>query len=160
MIIERGIVSEVDRHKISVICRSRMDCQRCAEGKGCGGGILAKWLGDRQFQVHAYYDSLTQVPQKGDLVQIGLPANRIVYLAAIMYALPLVLVVLSLLVLVYILPQANDLIGLSVSVVSLVIGFKLSKKLIMQLNNKGKLLPQLMNDFTALSNCQSLQQDL
>ena len=160
MIIERGFVSEVDGDEIVVICRSRMDCQRCAEGKGCGGGILARWLGDRQFQVHAYYDSLAQSPKQGDLVQIGLPANRLVYLAAIMYALPLLLVVISLLVLVAIFPQANDFISLIVSALGLISGFMLSSKLIVKLNKQGQLLPQLQNDLSDIPNCQAAQKNL
>ncbi|MBT8140987.1 MAG: SoxR reducing system RseC family protein, partial [Gammaproteobacteria bacterium] len=88
MIIEQGIVKFIDSSRVTVECRSRLDCIRCAQGKGCGGGILSRWLGNRQFQIKAYYDSGQVRPQIGQVVSVGFPASRLVHLAAIMYGLP------------------------------------------------------------------------
>lgn len=145
MITERGVVTAVSEHLITVACRSRMDCVRCAEGKGCGGGILARWLGDRQFQVQAYFDVNKQAPQNGDLVDIALPSSRLVKLAAIMYGLPMLIMLVTLLLQVKIFPQAGDLVSIVFAIVSLFIGFKISAALIIQANRKGHLLPQLQS---------------
>jgi len=60
MLLERGIVTEISADFLKVTCRSKIDCLRCAQGKGCGGGILARWLGDRQYSIKAHYDPMTQ----------------------------------------------------------------------------------------------------
>ena len=149
MIVERGVITSVAEQTITVSCRSRIDCIRCAEGKGCGGGILARWLGDRQFQVQAYFYTQTQSPQKGEMVEIAIPSSRLVNLAATMYGLPLVILDIALIVQVQLFPAANDLTSILVAGVSLVAGFKASAYMIKQANKKGQLLPKLQqNDLT------------
>jgi sigma-E factor negative regulatory protein RseC len=143
MLIERGVVTTKENNLITVTCRSRVDCARCAQGKGCGGGILARWLGNRQFQVQAWFNPELHNPEIGNLVEISLPATRVVRLAAIMYGLPLVILVVALLIHVQLFPDANDLSNILLSILSLVLGFKAAAILISLANKSGQLLPGL-----------------
>ena len=144
MLVERGVVSVVEVHSITVNCRSKIDCLRCAEGKGCGGGILARWLGNRQFSVRAFYDSSNQNPKVGDFVSIGVPANYIIKLAAIMYGLPLLMLLLFLLVHVTFFSEMNELNIIILSIISLGSGFKMAAILVKRANKQGLMLPSLM----------------
>lgn len=148
MIVERGIVTSIGDQTITVLCRSRIDCIRCAEGKGCGGGILARWLGDRQFHIQAYFDKQTINPGIGELVEIALPANRIVRLAAIMYALPLLFVVLFLLLQVQFFPDTHELVSVLIALSGLFVGYKSAALYVSIANKKGLLLPELKASFS------------
>lgn len=141
MLVERGVVTDISGEIVTVQCRSRMDCQRCADGKGCGGGILARWLGDRQFQIQARFDHEEQIPKIGHQIEIALPANRIVQLAAIIYGLPLLLVVLLLVLQTLLVPSTSDLPSIFLALAGLFVGFKLSSLLVKRANRHGALLP-------------------
>ena len=144
MLIERGVITFVDSHSISVNCRSKIDCLRCAEGKGCGGGILARWLGNRQYSVKAFYDPDMQFPKEGDFVAIGVQANHIVKLAAIMYFTPLLLLILFIAIQVSFFSGLNELYVVAFSVIAMIIGFKLATKLVEKANKQGLMLPSLI----------------
>lgn len=144
MLVERGVVTFVDSRNISVNCRSKIDCVRCAEGKGCGGGILARWLGNRQYSVNAFYDSLNQTPKVGDFVSIGVPANHIVKLAAIMYGTPLLMMILFLAIQVSFFPELYELYVIALSIIAMVLGFKIASSLVERANKQGLMLPRLI----------------
>ena len=164
MLIERGVVSQVDSQSITVNCRSKIDCIRCAQGKGCGGGILARWLGDRQFSVKSFYDYSTHAPNIGDFVAIGLPANRIVKLAAIMYGIPLAVMMACLIVQVTFLPKLPELLVIAIAILALIIGFKLSSLYVDKANSQGLMLPTLIDNnselLISLTNCKNRAESL
>ena len=159
MLVERGVVSLVDDHSITVNCRSKIDCVRCAQGKGCGGGILARWLGDRQFSVKSFYDSSTQFPKIGDFVAIAIPANRIVKLAAIMYGIPLLLMIVLLVIQVTFFSNLPELGVITLAIAALFIGFKVSSLLVEKANAQGLMLPTLIDQGAEIqlpiSNCKN-----
>ena len=144
MLVERGVVTFVDSRSISVNCRSKIDCVRCAEGKGCGGGILARWLGNRQYSVKAFYDSSSQTPKVGDFVSIGVPANHIVKLAAIMYATPLLMMILFIAIQVSFFPDFYELYVIALSIIAMISGFKIASSLVEMANKQGLMLPRLI----------------
>ena len=53
MITETGRVLQVEGEWALVACRRQVECARCAAGRGCGGGVLGKLLGDRLHHVRA-----------------------------------------------------------------------------------------------------------
>lgn len=87
MITETGRVLEVDGEWAWIACRRQVECARCAEGRGCGGGVLGKLLGDRLHRVRATTGKV-QVAT-GDLVTIGLAEHAILQAAAVVYLAPL-----------------------------------------------------------------------
>ena len=145
MLVEWGIITNVRTHRITVNCRSKIDCVRSAEGKGCGGGILARWLGNRQYSIQAFYDDSTQSPKIGDFVAIAVPAKRIVKLASIMYGIPLLLLVLFLVFQVTFFPGLSDLTVIAVAIMALFFGFKVANKLVEKANKRGLMLPSMLS---------------
>lgn len=89
MITETGRVLEIEGEWAWVACRRQVECARCAEGRGCGGGVLARLLGDRLHKVRAATGSVAVVP--GDLVVIGLGEDVVMRAAAAVYLVPLLL---------------------------------------------------------------------
>ena len=89
MITETGHVVEVDGDWAWVACRRQVECARCAEGRGCGGGVLGRLLGDRLHKVRAATGSVEVQP--GDQVLIGLAEDAVLRAAAAVYLVPLLL---------------------------------------------------------------------
>lgn len=89
MITETGRVLEVEGDWAWVACRRQIECARCAEGRGCGGGVLARLLGDRLHKIRAATGAVAVVP--GDQVLIGLGEDVVLRAAAAVYLVPLVL---------------------------------------------------------------------
>lgn len=87
MITETGRVLEVDGDWAWVACRRQAECARCAEGRGCGGGVLGKLLGDRLHKVRAATGAVRVFP--GDQVRIGLGEDAVLRAAAAVYLVPL-----------------------------------------------------------------------
>ena len=76
MLLETGRVEVVQEQFAWVACAARSDCQRCREGKGCGGGLLGRLLGDRLHRVRACHDG--RALQTGDRVELGLAETALV----------------------------------------------------------------------------------
>jgi sigma-E factor negative regulatory protein RseC len=89
LITETGRVLEVEGDWAWVACRRQVECARCAEGRGCGGGVLGRLLGDRLHRIRAATGSVAVAP--GDQVLIGLGEDVVLRAAAAVYLLPLVL---------------------------------------------------------------------
>lgn len=89
MITETGRVLEVEGDWAWVACRRQVECARCAEGRGCGGGVLGRLLGDRLHKVRAATGSVAVTP--GDQVLIGLGEDVVLRAAAAVYLVPLLL---------------------------------------------------------------------
>lgn len=87
MITETGRVLEVDGGWALVACRRQVECARCAEGRGCGGGVLGKLLGDRLHKVRAVTGEVSVAP--GDQVLIGLGEDAVMRAAVVVYLVPL-----------------------------------------------------------------------
>jgi len=88
MITETGRVIGVEGEWAWVACKRQVECARCAEGRGCGGGVLGRLLGDRLHEVRVAKGSVTVAP--GDRVLIGLGEDAVMRAAAAVYLLPLV----------------------------------------------------------------------
>lgn len=88
MITETGHVLEVEADHAWVACLRQVGCARCAEGKGCGGGIIGKMMGDRLHRVRVATGDVPVTP--GDQVVIGLREDAVMRAAVVVYLLPLV----------------------------------------------------------------------
>lgn len=87
MITETGQIAVVSDGTVWVDCGRRSDCERCAQGRGCGGATMGRLLGDRQYRV--------EVSCQPDRAVVGMPVSLsvdetvIVRAAAVAYLLPL-----------------------------------------------------------------------
>ena len=88
MILEPATVVEVHDDIALVRCLSQSGCQRCAEGKGCGGGVMSRLLGDRLNLVSVGTGG--KALRVGDDVLIGLHEQGLVQASAAVYLVPLV----------------------------------------------------------------------
>ena len=87
MLRETGRVESVQDGFAWVACSARIDCSLCAEGRGCGGGLLGRLLGDRLHRVRAL--SLEDGLAVGDRVELSLAESALVRGALQVYGLPL-----------------------------------------------------------------------
>lgn len=87
MIVEAGRVAQLQDDFAWVVCAAQANCTRCAEGRGCGGGLLGRLLGDRLHRVRALRGELALC--EGDQVEIGLDEAAILKGALWIYGTPL-----------------------------------------------------------------------
>ena len=88
MITEPATVLEVRGDIALVRCHSQAGCQRCAEGRGCGGGALSRLLGERLHAVEAVVARDLDL-RPGDEVTVGLEPRGVLHASAAVYFLPL-----------------------------------------------------------------------
>jgi sigma-E factor negative regulatory protein RseC len=93
VIREPATIVSVARGEVWVRCDAQQGCPRCAEGRGCGGGLLGGLLRDRLRLVRAVGDA--DGLAAGDRVVIGLAETSLVKAAATMYLVPLAGIVLG-----------------------------------------------------------------
>lgn len=87
MITEEATVLRCDGGRVWVAPRTVADCERCAEGRGCGGGILGRLVGDRLAAVEVDPDGHDL--QVGERVLLGLPEPVLIKASLTAYLLPL-----------------------------------------------------------------------
>ncbi len=87
MIIETARVLRVAQDVAWVSCDSHAGCQRCAEGRGCGGGALGRLLGDRLREVRV--DTAGHTLAAGDRIRIGISETALLQSSLMMYLVPL-----------------------------------------------------------------------
>ena len=108
-------------------------CPRCAEGKGCGGGILAQAFANKTYRMRVPYSSsldqqdITQ-PVVGSSVLVRMSSNGLLLASMVMYLLPLLtMMIISILVSVYI--SSSDIYTVSGAVAGLLVGAMLASRL-------------------------------
>ena len=126
MIHESATVLRVQDDVAWVRCRSQAGCQRCAEGRGCGGGILGRLLGDRLREIRVVNESLDLSP--GDQVNIGIGDSVLVKAALVMYLLPLLLMLFGAGLFSFAWPTYADLSALAGAVAGLLTGLWLARR--------------------------------
>jgi len=89
VIRESATVLRVQGSMVWVSCRNQAGCQRCAEGRGCGGGLLGRLLGDRLREIRVVSDRKDL--QVGDQVVIGLGDSVLLKASLVLYLMPLIL---------------------------------------------------------------------
>jgi sigma-E factor negative regulatory protein RseC len=87
MIIEPATVLRVADGAAWVSCHAQAGCQRCAEGRGCGGDVLGRLLGERLREVRVAAGDIAL--RRGDDVLIGVDERSLLGASFVMYLLPL-----------------------------------------------------------------------
>ena len=86
MITEPATVVRVSDDAVWVRCEVQQACPRCAQGRGCGGGIMGRLLGDRLRLVRAARRGMDLAV--GDGVVIALAESALLRASLTMYLLP------------------------------------------------------------------------
>ena len=85
----RIIAATPDHYVLETLPKSA--CPRCAEGKGCGGGILAQAFANKTYQLSIPCQSSDDsvMHNENELVQVGMHSQSLLMAALVMYLLPL-----------------------------------------------------------------------
>ncbi|MEM7284490.1 MAG: SoxR reducing system RseC family protein [Pseudomonadota bacterium] len=95
MILETGVVTRVAGRRVWVSASSQTECERCAQGRGCGGVFMNALLQDRLRQVKAVAQEELVVGQR---VNLALAEQDLLTAAVLSYLLPTLSLVLGALV--------------------------------------------------------------
>jgi sigma-E factor negative regulatory protein RseC len=87
MIREQASVLRCETGRVWVAPKSVADCERCARGQGCGGGVLGRLVGDRLHEVEV--DPNGHELAVGDRVVLGLSEPVLLKASLAAYMLPL-----------------------------------------------------------------------
>jgi len=86
VICQEGHIEAIDGARARVVLRPRDACRACAEGRGCGAGLLGGWLGRNPVHLELTAASSWRA---GDRVAVRVDGRAITLLALRAYALPL-----------------------------------------------------------------------
>ena len=125
MITEPATVLRVADGVAWVSCHNQTGCPRCAAGRGCGGDVLGRLLGDRlrEVQVRAGEYRL----QRGDEVLIGVAERSLLASSVVMYLVPLLSMLAGALLVVWLLPASGDAGAIVGSAVGLLAGLAVAR---------------------------------
>lgn len=130
-------------------------CPRCAEGKGCGGGILAQAFANKTYQLRVPYSSTLNdqeisEPAVGSPVMVAMSSNGLLLASVVMYLLPL-LSMIALAVVTSIWISNADSYTVSAALLGLGIGAMVASKLSKFLIASGVTQPHIIE--LERSNC-------
>lgn len=141
MIKETGIVVEINGDKAMVQTISKASCNSCQVNSTCGTGIISKAFGERSFITPMTNDIKAQ---KADEVEVGIPEDLVVKTSLLVYFLPLVLMIITVLLAKLISPDVHELALIGVSFFGLGLGFLLVRLFGEKLNKNKPLEPVLL----------------
>lgn len=91
-LLRTGTVADYTQHGLVVEIRPQERCEQCAQGRGCGVGLLSP---QRRYRVAVALASKSQQAYPlGSHVTVSLPRASITLLAFFVYALPLLMALL------------------------------------------------------------------
>jgi len=85
LIWQRAIVGRDAAGKSWLEFPGTRDCARCLAGKGCGAGLFSRLFGERR---HVLQLTLPEQLRSGAPVKVGIDAQSLMRVAALMYLLP------------------------------------------------------------------------
>lgn len=93
MLVEQGTVVEIGNSELLVQVINQSTCGRCAAQKGCGQGVLAKYLSGTQFVRVALKHRPASDFQVGEQIELGIEESAMLRAAFLAYLVPLLLLV-------------------------------------------------------------------
>ena len=127
MIREHARVLRSESGRAWVAPRSVADCERCARGQGCGGGVLGRLVGDRLREVEV--DPNGHELAAGDRVVLGLSEPVLLKASLVAYLLPLACLFAGALLGRFLAPWEGDAAELMGAGAGLALGIGLARRL-------------------------------
>ena len=93
MLIEQGTIVEIIDSELVVQVIQQSTCGSCAAQKGCGQGVLAKYLSGSQFIRVALKHRPATDFQIGEQVELGVEESAMLRAAFLVYLVPLLLLI-------------------------------------------------------------------
>jgi len=137
----RVVVETESSYQLETLPKSA--CPRCAEGKGCGGGILAQAFANRTYKISI--DKRQSQLSINQLVQIGIHSTVLIRASILLYLFPLVFMIASASIAATIINN-NDLVTVSASAIGFLLGIATTKKLSGFYINENLSSPILIED--------------
>jgi len=157
MIIEAATVIRVADDSAWVRCDNQAGCQRCAEGRGCGGGVFSRLLGDRLREVRV--DRYGHRLRAGDHVQIGIAEVDLLKASLMMYLVPLLTMLIMAVIVTRVTPAGwQELGGVLGALAGLFAGLALARRFGQQQGGAG-FGPRVIALLPATRAAQSLYPD-
>lgn len=147
MLHETGRVASLQGDAAWVICASQANCARCAEGRGCGGGLLGRLLGDRLHRVRALTND--HVLAVGDRVELGLEEAALVAGALQAYGLPLAGFIGLPVIASWLFGIGHDIALLGIGLAGLLLGMGLGRRLAVRYAGESRLQPVITRRLSA-----------
>ncbi len=150
MIEERAIVSRMASGAVWVRAFGPESCPRCAEGRGCGGGVLAKLVGRHrpEIQVQGTLQNLSV----GDTVIVGVDEGVVMQASLWVYAIPLA-GMFALGAFAHLVLAAHDLLVAAFGLSGLVAGFGLTRWAGERAEHSARFRPSLLRRESASDSC-------
>lgn len=141
MIEERAIVSRVAEGCAWVRAYGPESCPRCAEGRGCGGGVLSRLVGRRRPEV-AVQGSVGPL-RVGETVIVGIDEGALMQASVWVYLVPLA-GMLTLGLFAQLVLAAHDLLVAGFGLAGLVGGFAATRALSLRAESSARYRPVIL----------------
>lgn len=140
----RIIAATPDHYLLETLPKSA--CPRCAEGKGCGGGILAQAFANKTYKLSIPLSSTdNNQHHENEMVQVGMHSQSLLMAALVMYLLPLTMLLAGSLGL-GLLFGFDDKITVLGAVLGMVIGVLIANKLSRSMIESGQTRPFIVEE--------------
>ncbi|CAM2871304.1 MULTISPECIES: SoxR reducing system RseC family protein [Vibrio] len=77
---------------VELSCEQKTSCSSCSSAKSCGTGIVSKAIGGKSLRWHLDTDKSVS---QGQVVEIGFPEKSLLQSAALVYLVPLLMMILG-----------------------------------------------------------------
>lgn len=138
------VVSVSDAGKIIVESSGEKACHRCVNSGGCGISVLAKYFGARRHQFSASSDMSVNV---GDKVLLEIEKSALLVAAGLMYVLPLLVMISSVLLVQYGFGISAESIQIVAACIGLAIGIVASRVISRSGYKAGKFEPVIVSRY-------------
>lgn len=141
MVEEQGVIVALDGSRAWVETRRQSVCGGCSANKSCGTGVLARYLDGRVAKVRALNPPAAVV---GDTVTVGLHEGALLAMSALMYLLPLALLLAGALVAEFLarrLEVSSEPLAIAGGVAGLLSGFLLARRASRRVEHDARFQP-------------------
>lgn len=141
MIEEQGVIVALEGPSAWVETRRKSVCGTCSANKGCGTGVAARYFDGRVARVRALNPAAAAI---GDTVTVGLHEGALVAVSALMYLLPLALLLVGALVAEFLarrIEVSGEPLAIAGGMTGLLIGFALARRASGRLEQDARFQP-------------------
>lgn len=133
-----GQITDFNGRDATVVVDSAPVCARCQAGKGCGAGLFQG--SDRKTTIRVAIPAKLVVGV-GDEVSLSIGGNDLLRAAVYAYGLPLMVCIGSLAIGQALLGPRSDYAGIGIATIGLLIGIRLSRRLLQRESTCARLVP-------------------
>ena len=146
MIIEQATVVEVDSDALLVETIQQSSCGSCVAQKGCGQGVLAKYLTSSSYFRVLRDQNHHKIYRVGDVVELGIDEFALVRASLWLYLVPLVCMFVG----AYIGNSVSEGISIALAAGGLIFGGYLCSQHAKNVRNRPEYAPTLVSEISTV----------